>query len=177
MDNNTGTIKLPTLSACALFDHEIQGQLSDGMWENAAPFDHWKFWCHLTVQFAPEAEPKVETTKPWACKKTGYNIAALYEYVGERMLKVGRMALAFQRAGQKTHLSYDSAHAAEYMPPTFEEWVALNKSGKWEHDFIAKYMEAVTPEVAALFYGTKYEMRDLRRDVAAIKTAMKSVRS
>lgn len=30
-----------------LFLHEIQGQLSDGQWENARPFDHFEIWCAL----------------------------------------------------------------------------------------------------------------------------------
>jgi hypothetical protein len=38
--DNTGTIVLPSLSAALVWKAEIVGQLSDGMWENAAPFDH-----------------------------------------------------------------------------------------------------------------------------------------
>ena len=46
---STGIIYLPTASAAALFEHELVGQFSDGMWENARPYDHWKFWCNLKV--------------------------------------------------------------------------------------------------------------------------------
>ena len=30
-----------------LFCCELQGQLSDGAWENARPADHWQFWCDI----------------------------------------------------------------------------------------------------------------------------------
>jgi len=33
----------------ALFENEIKGQISDGMWENASPANHWKVWCNTTA--------------------------------------------------------------------------------------------------------------------------------
>lgn len=32
-----------------LFEKVIVAQLSDGYWENSAPFEHWKFWTAVTV--------------------------------------------------------------------------------------------------------------------------------
>lgn len=39
---NTGKMVLPSASAAAIWEAEITGQLSDGMWENSTPHEHWK---------------------------------------------------------------------------------------------------------------------------------------
>jgi hypothetical protein len=89
----TGTIYLPTFTAVALWNKELTGQLSDGMWENAnpayGPDAHWIFWCNLQAVCDPGGEPRVVTPCAWRCKKTGYNFAALYPIIGERMLSIG----------------------------------------------------------------------------------------
>ena len=36
---------LPSLETRVLFLCEIKGQISDGYWENATPYNHWQFWC------------------------------------------------------------------------------------------------------------------------------------
>ena len=67
----------------ALWNEELVGQLSDGMWENSRPHDHWKPWCN--------AEVIIDATNVgrdfWA-QKDSYNFHALIEYVGDRMLAI-----------------------------------------------------------------------------------------
>lgn len=162
----TGTISFTTKTALALWEAEICGQLSDGMWENTAPHDHWKFWCNLDAVVG--TENKVVATRPWECKKTGYNVSGLYEYIGDRMLKIGRLA--------KVHPTTERLNAADYMPDTLEEWVTMNASGKWQFDFVGPYMAQITPEIATAYYATTYTMRDLRSDVKVIKDAMKTMK-
>lgn len=171
---STGQIFLPTLSACALWEHEITGQLSDGMWENAAPHDHWMFWCRLTLQFDPSKLASVVTENRYQCRKTGYNIAALYEHVGARMVNLGRLATAAAKLGMVS-LSHDHRYAAEDMPATYEEFTQIRKGEKQVHELTKKHLDQVSEELAHAYYNTKYEMKHLRADVKLIKTAMKSV--
>jgi hypothetical protein len=91
--SKTGTMKLPTASAVALFEKELKGQMSDGMWENSRPFDHWKFWSNMDVEHVPGCVPTVETTVSWQCKKNAYSFAALIPIIGERMLSIGVEAI------------------------------------------------------------------------------------
>ena len=175
-----GFIHLPTLSACALWHGELQGQFSDGMWENAAPHDHWKFWCGLTAVVV-NGDPRVVTTHSYECKKAGYNIASLYPIVGERMLAYGRMGRAMELSGlgnrDDAAAFYALTQAAEHLQDfdiiTFE---GIKLAGEfpthpWAYESIAR----VSLPLATAFYGTKYEMRDMRADVASIKRAMKTV--
>ena len=162
----TKTISFTTKTALALWKAEICGQLSDGMWENTAPYDHWKFWCNLDPVLG--TENKVTTPYPYLCKKTGYNIAGLYEVIGDRMLKIGRLA--------KVTPVGERLYCAEYMPDTLEEWTTMHTTGKWQFEFVAPYMTGITPESAAAYYATTYTMRDLRFDVKVIKAAMKTMK-
>jgi hypothetical protein len=166
MANEAGTITFPNSSCVALWKYELLGQMSDGMWENSRPCEHWKFWSDLDVQIG--AECRVVCTNSYACRKTAYNFAALYNIVGERMLAIGRMG--------KLTTDSKQVNVAAYMPPTIEEFRASKASGKWRYDFCATYMECLSDELVKKFYATTYTMNDLKRDIATIKAVMLTVR-
>lgn len=162
----TGTIYLTTASAAAIFEQEVKGQLSDGMWENAAPEDHWEFWSGLEVKRGLEGEDRVETDCAWRCKKTGYNIAGLYEYVGERMLAIGR----FARATQRVDSDRDGAYLEHVKDMT--DFILKRQGSDW----IASHLNKISFEDAEEYFLTDYDMSDLRADVRRIKKAMKTVK-
>lgn len=155
-----GTIFLPTKSAIAVWKNEIVGQLSDGAWENTTPYDHWKFWAYLDVELG---EPKVISKK--YAKKKGYALSSLIKYVGDRMIKIGKLGL-FTEEGN-----------GEYMPDTFEEWKTSKETGKWKWDFLSSHMEPITEEIAKQYYESSYNLNDLRKDLKVIKEAMKTAPS
>jgi hypothetical protein len=176
--NVVGNIEFPNTSCFALWVAEISGQLSDGMWENTAPMDHWKFWCHL--------EPKVGGCRvvlnanrfvPYR-QKTGYNIAALYEYVGDRMVAYGRMGRALQSLGINEP-GRETIEGGEYLAPlaNMQEFEKALDAGNGVSDYVRSKLANVDREHAAAFFATRYEMKDLRKDVALIKAAMKTVKS
>ena len=196
---------LPTLSALAIWTCEITGQISDGMWENSGPQNHYVFWCHLNCKFDSTSVPKVVTNVTndtmW-CKKTGYNLAGLYEYVGGRMLTQGRMGRALERCalakayftesgefiqsepigehGYRVALFEQACDAGEVLNKLgtiekFEERMTAGKLEKYDYEF--DKLEYITRNVAAAFFATKYEMKDLRADVKVIKEAMKTARA
>lgn len=172
---STGTIILPTLSAAVLFEHEVRGQISDGMWENSTPYDHWRFWCRLTVEFKKGETARVETPCPGSCLKTGYNVAELYEYVGDRMLEYGRIGRAAESIGM-TKLARDQADAAGLLD-TLEAYDALMASDGHGYDILSLAKVATLPrDLVESYFKTTYEMKDLRADVKLIKQAMKSVK-
>ncbi len=161
----TGTIFLPTASARALWKSEIVGQMSDGMWENSRPHDHWKFWCRCEVA---EGEPNVVAESGHIPSKNAYNLAGLVPIIGDRMVAAGKMGLA---GGDE-----NACRGAKYMPPTLAEFEAKRAADAWEHDFIRRYLVGVTSEVAATFYATKYLERHMRADLKSMKQAMKTCR-
>jgi hypothetical protein len=169
MDNNsTGTMTLPSRSAVALWINELVGQLSDGMWENSGPRDHWKFWHHLDVVVGESAS--LDTHGAFA-SKNAYAFNRLFSIIGERMLATGRMA----RAGGDPY-DRELLSAAQDMPATFEEFQVRKTAGAWDAEFVKTRMEKVDDHQAALFYATTYTMNDLRVDINLIKSTMKLAR-
>jgi hypothetical protein len=62
---------------------ELDGQISDGMWENARPYDHWKVWCEARVVVDP-----TNVGRDFWAMKDNYNLTSrlLLEVVGDRMI-------------------------------------------------------------------------------------------
>jgi len=75
-----------------LWDKELTGQLSDGMWENSWRGRHsedWSYWGSLKTEVGNIT--KVITDRPWHFRCfTGYNSKILLDCVGDRMLKIVR---------------------------------------------------------------------------------------
>lgn len=166
----TGTMTLTTPAAATVMECEIKGQMSDGAWENSNPSDHWKFWNDLTVEVG---DKNFVTSKDiWQCRKAGYGLTSLIEYVGERMIAQGRMATALNRL-----LTRDEGDAAEYMPASFDEFLCHKNNNDWKHDFVKKYMDGISLEMAQTYYATEYTEKDLRQDLKRIREAIKSVKA
>lgn len=186
-----GTISFPTRSACAVWRAEILGQMSDGMWENTSPGDHWVFWHRLrtVVDCGKPAAVTMDEGKfaPYN-QKTSYGIASLYEIIGDRMVAYGRMGRTLSTVVDidvpgspdwETRYGKDSSfdaclRAAEYM-----EQLGLEKflSGDWDKqdNYQATYLRKVDEETARRFFATKYDIKDLKQDVKLIKQALKSL--
>lgn len=147
-----GTITFTSFGALALWEGEILGQMSDGLWENSRPHDHWEFWNRLTPSLG-EA-PALQTNIPGVCSKRSYALTKLLPIIGDRMVKLGRMGTA-----ANTQLTGNQRSAADYMPATLVEWTSLKESGKWQHDWIAKYMADVSPALAAAYYNCVYTVK------------------
>lgn len=187
--NKHGNIVLPTITACALWDCEVTGQLSDGTWENSSPHDHWKFWSRLVPCCDDTATPHVEVDSWARPKRTKYNIVNLMnskwdkedvERLGDgdryilrgRMLKQARMALAFQKLARP--VDFAVCRSAEYMPAKPYQFRACKQANVWEHDFVAKYMEPVDLELAQAFYEAEYGASELKRDLLSVRSAMEA---
>jgi hypothetical protein len=67
-----------------LWDEELSGQISDGMWENASPWDHWQPWCDADVVVAPDGN----VGRTFWARKDSYLFTSqeLLSIVGDRML-------------------------------------------------------------------------------------------
>jgi hypothetical protein len=153
----TGTITFPNRSCLALWTCEILGQMSDGLWENSKPHDHWQFWSDLEPRIADDC--KVVTDEAWKCRKTGYNLTSLLEYVGDRMLAVGRMACITDDQSIWRH-----AEAIDRM--SLAEFYAAKKAGS---------LGEIPDDIYTRYNATHYTIKDLKKDLARIKSVMKTV--
>lgn len=177
MKEYTGTIAFASDVQATLWDACITGQLSDGYWENSRPYDHWRFWCSLQLV---TGSPGVVAAPYKRCLKNNYNLKAIKEFVLDDLLKTGRMAIAANSV-----LTYELGRAALYMPPTLDEFLTKKEKGgfAWQYEYVAKtcqfftlgmYMESVSVDLARAYYAAKYTVRDLNKDLTAIKEVMKT---
>jgi hypothetical protein len=166
------TLTLSSPSAVSLWKGEFLGQLSDGMWENTRPFDHWRFWHHCNVvlgavnNFDPGAD---NWTRPG---KVGYNFAALIPIVGDRMLKCGR----FGKANPELLRHELGGCIIDGMPDTLEEFTQNYEKRGDMPAWRATLFNMLTLEQAARYYATSYTMKEMREDIRRIKMALKSAK-
>lgn len=78
-----GTLTVRNEAQRILFTEELAGQISDGMWENTRPNDHWEVWCRAEVVVGPNVG------RDFYARKDNYNLnsSALLDCVGDRMLE------------------------------------------------------------------------------------------
>jgi hypothetical protein len=82
----------------ALYNEELAGQISDGCWENARPYGHWRDMSSaigVAVECGPLG-PNFRTKR-----KYNFNNALLVEVCGERMIAMARKAGAPETYGLK----------------------------------------------------------------------------
>ncbi len=73
-----------------LWDNELTGQISDGMWENTRPYDHYRFWCRVESCVDPD---NVGVSNAYY-EKRNYNFVnkELIEIIGDRMCYMARLS-------------------------------------------------------------------------------------
>lgn len=141
---------------------ELDGQLSDGHWENARPYDHWKPWCTAEVRVAASGQPVGRTF--W-CRRDTYDFAskALLDVVAPRMLALVRLAL---------HYGLEVADALEHAPCCEDGSIGRDAAGVrgaarlLDRPFNDSFIDELNA-VATDPFG--YTVKDLRRDLTALK--------
>lgn len=79
-----GTLAVRNEPQKILFDEELSGQISDGMWENTVPHNHWEVWCDAEVIVDPR-----NVGRDFYAVRDNYNFVnrELISIVGDRMLQ------------------------------------------------------------------------------------------
>lgn len=161
------TLAFATLSQVLLWNLELAGQISDGYWENAHPFNHWEAWHGPDVQVVVDPS---RIGRDFYVSKDNYNFTApdLLSVVGGRMLVYVRLGLVY---GQE---------AASLLEDCFD-WNGYDVSfrGPPEHD--GEYwdkkrerLKAYDMEIVAKV-GTDptYGPTELRNDLQAMKRTIR----
>jgi hypothetical protein len=72
----------------ALYNEELAGQVSDGMWENSRPYGHWRYMSSAEGVVMPGVAPGPFGFRPK--RKYNFNHSLLVEVVGDRMLQIAQ---------------------------------------------------------------------------------------
>jgi len=94
-------IRFPKKQQVWLWYANISGQISDGMWENSAPRDHWKAFHNVSVKEGPAGMEGVHPRRT-------YGFVNLMQYVGDEMLWIAKAAIAFPEAPATAARAFDA---------------------------------------------------------------------
>jgi BRCA1 C Terminus (BRCT) domain len=150
-----GQIRFANKVQVWLWEGEISGQISDGMWENASPSNHYKaFWDVEVGVGAPGM------TGVYPRKKYDFSRADLLSVVGDRMLFTAKAAVAYPNIPNDETTIHAFNRVGDHL------------KNLTQHDFMKAYVkevEAATGEdiqtVIKKVQAVPYTMSNLRKDL------------
>lgn len=159
------TLRVRNIEQAALFQLEIVGQLSDGMWENSTPREHWRPWCKCNVV----VNDKNVGRDFWA-PRDRYALASksLLDVVGKRMLTYVKLARKYgiKLAGQIETVLCDLDGSFIGVKSNQSEWYRKELETVMASVDIIDAMHVIEADT--------YTMRDLRRDLNELRVAMQT---
>ena len=162
------------MASLSMFLMEFSGQISDGMWENSRPYDHWEWVCH--TEYGLDSTPgyygmhhrKRYNIKAWLniWKTPGYEFATrVIDYAKFGSIINPYEVDKFIKVAENLRLIID------YLPENKISIEELKKSFK--DTFIEKYftedvMYFITEENLEKFYSSEYSLKDFRKDIFSV---------
>ena len=122
MSTTKGTIKVHNLAQQILLVCELQGQMSDGFWEDSSPHDHWEKPACADVVVDPE------NVGMDFYPLLSYNFAdkELLDVVGDRMIGFVKAKIAFPHLDMENHWDWDMSDFSPTAPISGEYWEKKN---------------------------------------------------
>lgn len=175
---NNLTIGFRNRNQVVLFTNELQGQISDGKWENSTPRRHYELPCEATA-FVATDDSQLGRNFP----ARSYNFAdiELVEIVGDRMINMVKLSQAFPTVPIDELPDMESTARKE-----IEAWVNysngsstvywMDKINKTCLTFGVENVEQLIVKLETAMNGIVYTLTDLRRDLNDMKKCWKIVR-
>lgn len=204
MAKNT-TIHFENASAMCLYFMEMEGQLSDGKYENSRPYDHWKWLCNVKNAVVDGSKGLEE-----ASYTRGYNNYGVYQkkynlnewfskYIkgwrkdGKTEYMWATRIIAFGKFGKiYPNLTFDQLKKFNYIEVILEDLQSKVEQGETnpevlfnkitdfsEHAWREKYYESakefITLDFVKKFLELKYDIKECREDVKSMQNTINSI--
>lgn len=144
----------------ALFKNELSGQISDGMWENTRPYEHWKVWGRAECRVNP-----LNVGVNFYPRKNNYNFASpeLLDCVGGRMLNIANM----------TENGIDSKDSRDFDDFDYKRASTYNEE-YWQKK-CARFIEVFGSEEGYKKACTgSYDMKKLKKELNEMKKIIRT---
>jgi len=172
------TITVRNVAQAALLEMELKGQISDGHWENARPYDHWEVWCRAAV-----AVDATAVGRDFHARRCNYNLLApeLLAVVGGRMMRYARLATQFglERAKEIADLLDMEGRLYEilYLEKLANEERSHSTPGTyWAGKLKQRRSIDATRVNYVLENESLYDVVNLRQDLRDLKKIFRTVR-
>lgn len=184
--DNPTTIHFPSMSSFLIYKYEIEGQISDGYWENAYPYNHWQ-WISK-ASYVVDENSAIGYFGPKHSKK--YDCSWIVDEYGKALNGVNDdyrwlvRAMNYGHAGRVLDKSKIDAIAENYdveaiigdLPEEpiayedFEEMLSAEKD--WHLEYWEKAKSILNKSFFKKYYNTKYTFRDFKFDVTEAQEAI-----
>jgi len=185
----TSTITFTNHYQYICWEFEMRGQISDGMWENSRPYDHYKFWCNLTALYNEDLD--VGCVKGPYCSmanfKNNYNFLnkELLDIVGGRMIDKCILAdvlisLDYDIINMDKNMIYNLMSSIDRISDikSYDEFVIWRDKKINQDSYYEKYLVFSSDMInrfIALRDSEHYTMKNLRSDLKEMKKTIKNV--
>lgn len=164
-------ITFATKTQAAIWQHELTGQISDGMWENTSNTS-WEMWCKADVEVGKEIG-----REGFYPRKDNFNFASrqLVEIVGDRMIAYARLSKHFDDPKLVYQLqSIFCGFGGEFRMNIISNIVRY-KGQYWDN--LRKVAAEVGYEkVKTALEDESYGMKELMNDLKAIKKTIRKAK-
>lgn len=170
-------IKVANLAQLILLECELKGQISDGKWENARPYEHWRPPCRAEVTVA---EPGEKVGINFTSKPYNFVDKELLEIVGDRMINAVKFHTAYPNISTNNHWDFSfNGPTAQKLTIDVIGW--LKSTDDYYQKKAKKVMEALkvstTGELVMAMQKVdqvQYTMKDLKKDLKELKVIFKT---
>ena len=180
------TIYFPSMSSFLIYKYEIEGQISDGYWENSTPYSHWKWISKATCIVDENAS--IGYFGPRHSKN--YNCSWITDELGKALNGVNNdynwlvRAMNYGHAGRVLDKSKIDRLSDKYayraiigsLPEEpiefedFEEYISNEKD--WYLKYWEEAKDVLNKSFFKKYYKTKYTFRDFKFDVTEAQEAI-----
>lgn len=180
-------IYFPTLGAFAIYVCELLGQVYDGYWENARPYNHWKWVMNTEPEIVDGKEGytgpmhRIKYSTEWLrryVKKALKGNGVDYDWT-IRVFKYAKLGhVTPENMLKEIANNYDAWRSiAENLPEEEIDNAELKEKYLSGSDYRKKYWEAAgdkyfTDEILKKYYKSSYDWRDFEDDLDAAENAM-----
>ena len=165
--NESGpTLTFRTRDQAVLFDQELDGQISDGKWENSSPMNHYESFTNVEIKTGDD--PGTEDLR--LRRHYGFNSSDLKEAVSDRMKDRVKTARVLGNKLSSEHLRFVSDYLMDDLdrmkdPGTDNYYIE-------KRDELYKILGAHSPDELQKIYdrisAVNYTDKDLSRDLKEI---------
>lgn len=162
------TLYFNTLSAALLYKWELEGQISDGKYENSRPYDHWKWVCDAKVVVDPSC---INYTDRWTKKK--YNLNEWVKYMNGtetwawRAAKYVRFGTCFKSNQENYNFVIENAsrYAIDSLKEKYNSYEDMVADVKSWPDYAEgdKFLKIFTEEVYNKYYSVAISTKEFTK--------------
>lgn len=172
-----GKLYVKNMEQKIIFLTEMRGQISDGRWENARPYNHYKFWCNIKAD-----DVIVDKNKQGFIKENGddqvlknnyvFASKSLLDIVGDRIiLKVN----VYKKLGNSVlPVLFNGLLNGVEGPDDYLRYKNINES-YFKNKIEALTNAGITAEVIQdVIDNPEYRLRDLIKDCKELSVSFKT---